>query len=741
MSLLLLLGLISIPSEQSDSVHKLAEIEIVAPVKQQGVFEQCASQSVFGLRQIENRRIETPKDLSFVTPNFYQPNYGSKMTSSMYVRGLGTRIDHPSVALYVDNIPVLNKNAYDFDFYDIGRVEMMRGPQGTLYGRNATGGVINVFTMSPFSYEGTRFSASYGNENTFDVGLSVYKKITQKVAMSISLHHRQSDGFFTNVFDGEKADNFIADGARMRYLHLINQNLTANYILSFNSIRQNGFAYSKYDLQTNEIQPINHNDPCLYDRLAITNGLTFRYHKDNIIAESSTSFQYLKDRMILDQDFLPQSYFTLIQKQNEKTVTQEFVVKSNSVSSGWQWIGGIFGFYRSLRMNAPVTFKQTGIDSLILANANRGIQNYLDPTGAIEFRDNNFTIFSDFTLPNFGVSAYHQSSYNIGNLTLTAGLRFDFEHTFIDYKNYSEIFFRYNKWQNQDFKQINSEMTGNKSVSFPELLPKLSVMYRFKANNVYISLARGYKAGGFNTQIFSDILQSKMQADIMQQFGVHPDGSSTIDDVPYKPEYSWNCEIGSSLYLLSNKLTVNTVLFYIDCKNQQLTVFPPGKSTGRKMSNAGHMRSIGAELSAKYTGEKVSLSVDYGYTNAKFLKFEDGQSNYAGNFVPYAPQNTLAIIGDYNLIFDNKNLEKIVFQITYKGAGRIFWNEDNMISQPFYGLLGAQISLVKGRARINFWAENLTNTEYNTFYFKSIGNSFVQRGTPLQAGIAVSCEF
>ncbi|MCL1868261.1 MAG: TonB-dependent receptor [Paludibacter sp.] len=741
MTLLLFLGLCSVPPEVPDTARSLAEIEVVAPIKQQGVFEQQASASTFGLRQIENQRIESPKDLSLATPNFYQPDYGSKMTSSLYVRGLGARIDQPSMAMYVDNIPVLNKNGYDFDFYDIAKIEVLRGPQGTLYGRNAVGGVINIFTLSPFGYEGTRFSASYGNENTFDVSLSEYKKLTEKVAMSISLNHRQSDGFFKNEFDGERADNFIADGARMRYVHFINENLIANYILCFNSIKQNGFAYAKYDLQTDKILPINHNDPCFYDRLAITNGLTFRYQNQNLIAESSTSFQYLNDRMTLDQDFLPQPYFIITQKQNEKAVTQEFVVKSNKYNADWQWISGVFGFYKSLKMNAPVTFKKTGIDSLILANANHAIQNYLNPEGLISFSDDNFVIHSDFYLPNFGLSAYHQSSYKIGNLIFTAGLRFDFEYVFIDYKNYSKIFFNYNKWQNTDYKEIYSQMSGSKSEQFAELLPKFSAMYCFGKNNVYFSLAHGYKAGGFNTQIFSDILQSQMQANLMKQFGVYPDDGSTINDVPYKPEFSWNYEIGARFNLLNNKLTANAVLFYIDCTNQQLTVFPEGKSTGRKMSNAGQMRSFGVEFSAKYSVAKANFIVNYGYTNAKFLKFNDGNNDYTGNFVPYAPQNTLSLIGEYNVFVNKPFLEKIAFQANFQGAGKIYWNEDNALWQQFYGLLGAQISLVKGRARINFWGKNLTNTDFNTFYFKSTGNSFIQKGKPLQVGISTSCEF
>ncbi|MDR2854119.1 MAG: TonB-dependent receptor [Prevotellaceae bacterium] len=744
MKLLLLTNLLNLfnpLTPPADSAHYLSEVEIVAPIKQQGVFEQSASTSTFTLQTIENKSITSPKDLSLFTPNFYQPDYGSKMTSSLYVRGLGARIDQPAMGLYVDNIPILNKNGYDFDFYDIRKIEVLRGPQGTLYGRNSIGGVINIYTLSPLNFDGTRFSAGYGNENTFDVNLSTYKRVTNKVSMSISVNHKQSDGFFVNEFNGEKADKFLSDGARMRYMHQISEKLLADYIVSFNTVKQDGFAYAYYDAQTNHIQPINHNDPCQYDRTAITNGLTFRYIKPSFIAESTTSFQYINDRMALDQDFLPQSYFTLVQSQNEKAVTQEFVLKQNKPKSAWQWINGIFGFYKHLKMSAPVTFKQTGIEELILKNANKKIQELLYPDGELWFAEDNFTIHSDFLMPNFGLSAYHQSSYSLDNWIFTAGLRFDIEYARIQYKNAALINYYFNEWNMSDSKPINSEMKGKQSVLFPEFLPKFSIMRLFNNGNIYVSLARGYKAGGFNTQIFSDILQSKMQKDLMREFGVSLIGGSSINDIPYKPEYSWNYEIGTTLHLLANKLTANAVAFYVDCTNQQLTVFPTEKNTGRKMSNAGQTRSYGAEISLNYADKKFRLDANYGFTNARFVKFDEGNNDYSGNFVPYAPQNTISLTGEYNLFVNKSYLHKIVLQANWNGAGKIYWNEDNSISQSFYSLLGAQISLVKGNARVSFWGKNILNEKYNTFYFKSIGNSFVQQGKPLQAGVSVLCEF
>ena len=99
-------------------------------------------EAVTSISGAEARRlgIEAPKGISLVAPNFYMPDYGSRMTSSIYVRGLGARIDQPIVGLTIDNIPYLNKDNYDFDVVDIENIEVLRGAQSVLNGRNTMGG-------------------------------------------------------------------------------------------------------------------------------------------------------------------------------------------------------------------------------------------------------------------------------------------------------------------------------------------------------------------------------------------------------------------------------------------------------------------------------------------------------------------------------------------------------------------------------------------------------------------------
>ena len=127
----------------------LSELNVVALKQDSKIREDAVSATVIGRADLEELNTVTIKGISDVVPNLFIPDYGSRITSSMYVRGLGARMDHPAVGLNVDNVPYLNKNAYDFDLADIESVEMLRGPQSTLYGRNTMGGLINIQTLSP----------------------------------------------------------------------------------------------------------------------------------------------------------------------------------------------------------------------------------------------------------------------------------------------------------------------------------------------------------------------------------------------------------------------------------------------------------------------------------------------------------------------------------------------------------------------------------------------------------------
>lgn len=157
------------------------------------------------------------------------------------------------------------------------------------------------------------------------------------------------------------------------------------------------------------------------------------------------------------------------------------------------------------------------------------------------------------------------------------------------------------------------------------------------------------------------------------------------------------------------------------------------------MTNAGRTRSFGGEASLLATlWRNLDLQVAYGYTRATFVKFDTGKADYAGNFIPYAPQHTLYAGASYTLRTGWNWLEYVIFRVAANGAGRIYWNEANTFSQPFYALLEASIRFEHRNWAVDVWGRNLTDTRYDTFYFMSIGNSFLQRGRPRTFGVSLS---
>ena len=130
--------------------YYLDEFVITTSVKETNqIKDMPTAVSVISPKQLVNSRIESLPDLSSMIPNFFIPTYGSRVSTPIYIRGMGARYGAQTVSLYVDNVPSFNPSAFDFEFQDIQRVEVLRGAQGTLYGRNAIGGIVNLYTLSP----------------------------------------------------------------------------------------------------------------------------------------------------------------------------------------------------------------------------------------------------------------------------------------------------------------------------------------------------------------------------------------------------------------------------------------------------------------------------------------------------------------------------------------------------------------------------------------------------------------
>lgn len=180
---------------------------------------------------------------------------------------------------------------------------------------------------------------------------------------------------------------------------------------------------------------------------------------------------------------------------------------------------GVSAFSKVNGLQAPVVFMREGIDELILGNANRGIQTVF-PMDSICISNQTLPIPSDFDFLNVGAAVYHQSHFQFGNWHINAGVRLDYEHARMDYLSTADVNYRFTMIM-KVFEDVHTEIRGSQHANFIQVLPRLAVSYDNWWGTVYGYAAKGYKAGGYNPQIFSTITQNQMMTDLAADMGMH----------------------------------------------------------------------------------------------------------------------------------------------------------------------------------------------------------------------------
>ena len=772
--------------EDTTKVIDIEEVVVIASPKETSKLRQLpTSVSLISQKDMQANRITSLKSASSIVPNFFIPDYGSRLTSAMYIRGIGSRINTPAVGIYVDNIPYLDKSAFDFNFYDIERIDILRGPQGTLYGRNTMGGLVKVHTRSPFSYQGTDVKLSYGTKNNHrSASLTHYHRISERFAFSAGGYYEGADGFFTNTHLNKKVDEMQAGGGRIRAIWFASDNWKFDFNVNYDYTDEGGYPYYYTGKLAGEedradlLDRIAYNRESSYRRSLLNTGLNIEHQAENFIFNAVTGFQHLNDRMHMDQDFSPMDTYTIEQKQRINSITEEITFKSKP-GKAWQWTTGVFGFYQNMNTNGPVIFYKDGIDFL-----NTTINGYfpdLSQMGmnmSLGIKDESLSIPSTMKTPSWNTAIFHQSTFHAGNWELSAGLRLEYENMQMDYNSSTSTNFDYSlssRMMPIELKDLKADYqtVGKLKNDYIQLLPKVAVKYNFNSkNNFYASISKGHRSGGYNVQMFSDIVQNGLQNSIkttikngvgeklngFAQIGMPSSVIGMIngmmeqylttseiniaESTTYKPEYSWNYEIGSHLQLFNGKLQADFAAFYMDTRNQQIAKFAE-TGLGRITINAGESESYGVEANLVASLNKnLQLNASYGYTKATFVKYDAGkEEDYSGNYVPFVPRHTMNIGGSYAFLFNNSWAQSLTLGANVTGAGKIYWTEANNAMQDFYATLNGYISLKTKDIQIDLWGRNLTNNQYTTFYFESMGRGYEQRCKPLQMGVDVKFHF
>ena len=763
---------------------QLAPIVVEGDPKTTGsLSQQPLSYSAITTSQLQEQGTNSLKSAAQFVPNLFIPDYGSRLTSAIYIRGVGSRLNTPSVGLYVDDVAFKEKSAFDISFNDVQRVEVLRGPQSTLYGRNAMGGLLKLYTFNPLDtrWRG-RQTVIRAGASTEDAGRYVNFRtaapVGENAAYSFAAFYEGNDGYNRNTFLNRKSNGGDAGGVKFRYVYnpVRHPGFTADFQTSVEYSDENGYDYFKVaDLNPDEIaaQPgnapnadngigqIRESELGSYRRMLFNNSLKLQSVQKHFTLTSVTGYQFLTDRMFMDQDFSPANLFTLEQRQRSHYLSEELVAKSRR-NRKFEWVGGVYVAQQWLKTNAPVVFGREGIEQFIQNGINQGFaaaNEAMNPMGMnidLQISDQKMTVNGLFDTPSFNAAAFGQATLKnlLPHLNLTAGVRVDYEHNKLDYNSVADINYAF-VMTRRNIPMINTEFTttsGYQGVikkDYTQVLPKVALTYELPDQNmIYASVSKGFRSGGYNIQMFSDLIQASMRNDMMADLAADPtiggamarynmtpgENPSADSTTVFKPETSWNFELGTHLNLFDGRLTLNAAAFYIRTVDQQIARFA-ANGLGRQMVNAGKSESCGAEISAgtwfHIFRNPLTLNLSYGFTNAKFIEYA-GDAVYDDNYVPFVPRHTVAAAAEYMF-----SVKRVHFNIgaNVTGAGRTYWTESNSASEPFYLLLGAHVGARYKNVAINIWGKNLTDKQYVPFYFESLSQGLAQTCRPRQFGI------
>lgn len=681
------------PDSVYSIVRQLQEVTVTAEKRELSPSDIPVALTVINERSIPGENNPDLRNISGIVPNFYMQEGGLKLSTPMYIRGIGTVSGTPPVGLYVDGVPVFDKNAFVFDLYDIQQIEVLRGPQTTLYGRNSINGLININTRpagNKFALRGKIGLASYTSQHynlILDLPVkSVYNKL--------SFSYNKSKGYFKNAFENGRRSN-PTESYNGQYLG--NIYAARNWKISFGANYEHsydgGYAYYAVDSLKKERYRVNYNTPSSYKRDLLTSHLNLRKKGQHTAFNWMTSYSWSKDKQILDADFTYLDVFDNHKKSKQDLVTQEINLQSVATKH-WDWTIGTFGFYKDLENKYLATF---GKD-----------KHYLLPMPLDEAKYYNSTATK-------GIAGYGQISVKElwPGMVLTAGLRYDYEKVSLNYRD--SLLLTGSAW-------FEAYHVSRKDNAFSAWLPKFSFLQKWgKGVSVYANIAKGYKAGGYN------IIVNEM--------------SSQFVDLGYDKEKLWNYEVGMKYFSPGQKFNLTTALFYIDWKDQQIFVMG---MMGPSIKNAGDARSVGGEVDLQWEIiPRLTYTFSAGYNHSEY--YHHLTKTYEGNRIVMSPEFTGHMGLSYQLPLHWLSFENFAVSTTVTGFGTQYFDEANLLKQSPYFLWNLDLHFSGKYADFHIWGKNLLDKAFFTYMLNNpVGEKLPQyydmgqSGSPARFGASVS---
>ncbi|MEP6597792.1 MAG: TonB-dependent receptor, partial [Ginsengibacter sp.] len=629
-----------------ESGNRLNEVVVTAQKKEELLQQLPISITALSAREVKDFRLWNSKDITAIIPNLYAADPGDKRNITA-IRGITSTSYDPAVATYIDGVNQFSLDTYIGPLFDVERIEVLRGPQGTLYGRNAMGGVINIITKQPENTLDVFAEISIGSYaiQRFSAGIKA-PLIKDKLFFGVAGLYDGFKGFYNNEFNNTRYDKQHSVIGNYYLKYIPNEKWTLSLNAKHNNNRNNGPFPLVFGVDEAFDHPYKLNQNALtkiIDNIFNTS-LSINYSGSNFNLQSQTSYQsnYRYYTKPIDADFSPIDGITLINNygknwNNVKVITQEFKINSPAGSaSALNWTAGTYFFYQHNPTKITTHFGQDGTSA-----------------GA---PDNNFSLINTTKAKSYGIAFYGQATYSINKrLHFTGGIRYDYE-----YKKQNVL----GEYQKDPDPAFPFRTDTSAKANFRAITPKFGFDYSIDASHfLFASFSRGYRAGGL-TPLSSDPSQPAL--------------------FPFKPEYSSNVEAGIK-NTFSNRLLINISAFYTTVTNAQVpTLVLPDAVTITK--NTGKLSSKGGEaevIAAPAKGLEINCNAGYTHALYKSLKLSQNgnEINLKGKRPVFTPGFTSLLAIQYSYSFIKKSDIKIVLRGECKSYGAQYFDLANTLKQ------------------------------------------------------------
>jgi iron complex outermembrane receptor protein len=701
---------------------QLEEVIVTANKREESIIKVNTSVTSLSSKKLEDTRTWGLSGLTALVPNYNYQELGVSFQQIQSIRGIQVFSENPAVSTYIDDVNNIDILANGFAFTDIERIEILRGPQGTLYGRNAMGGVVNIITKKPTNQTNGFAETSFGN-----LGLQRYSTgiktpiIKDKLYFGLNGLYQTQDGFLKNNISGTSATDTNLNGksvggeknlyGNMFLKWLVNNrfHLTLNLKGQQDKSNNSGFMVSQFSDTYAFANPdvINLSRIQSHERNILNTSLVAKYNADKFTFTSISALQTIsfgfKD---LDFPGIYHSYYDgkigeLLPPQ--KVWSQELRINSHS-DSKFQYTAGVYAFTQK-------GYEPTTNTAYELSDAEAAAFGLPSGTYLINRNRSN----------NSGLAGFGEMSYQLTNkLKATVGLRYDYEKREATFNGFGDAMLF-----NGVVTDINPNITADGNYS--AISPKFSVNYSVnELSNIYATYTRGFRAGGINA--------SSLPVGVRQTFD---------------PEYSNNYEIGYKSYLLNKKLSIGASAFLIQWKDLQFYNLVAPFTYARE--NVGNAQSAGIEIEVSALPVKgLQLDGSFGFNPTEYKGFDLKRVNFGtgvesttaigGNKLSNAPTHTLFLGAQYEYSINQKL--KAIVRGEIRNLGKQYTDIQNQIEQPSYTLLNSRIGLTYGKYSLFIWGQNLTNERY--LAYGNPDSSFGRQSRmaqPRTFGLTLSAKF